>query len=336
MTRWIRRHAGISALVALFAAGSVLAAGAANASPPRHPAFGRQDASLPISITPAGFTIPGPDTRPAGPATLQVQTSVPVGSYFYTFRLNGDTTIADVEEWSAEINSTNPAIEHQAALNLYAGVDYTGGLIVNPGDPAAITIGLQPGTYYFFTTPGFSGATNNSAIKNGQLADLAATAAATPSDLNSLTVTGWNGWARHDRSALRAAEWSPLNGLINVAIVNGQPAYQILPGSLPGDGNFLIHNGNTYPIQAIFRQVVPGTTDASLQDYFNALVAGTTPPPNPLTTSPGGILNLSPGNWALVHLDYPAADYAVLSFLEDPVTNIHAAYEGLHKIVAMH
>lgn len=332
---WIKRHLGLTWLVVVLAAGGIITAVAANASSsgggtPQLPAAGGHvSAVLTVNLSSGGFTIPGPATRPAGPVTVRVTTTVQTGNYFYTLRLRGNTTIPQVAQWSGEINSKNKTIEHNAALNLYKWVDYTGGVAVYPDTPATLTINLKPGTYYFYSAPAFNdtGSSADSARLSSLPRSGIQTMAAAPSNLNSIQVTA-SGHAP-------AAKKPHVDGVINLVMRNGQPVFEI-PASLPRDGTFLVRNDINQPAEAIFRKVAPGLTDAQLQKYFDGLVAGRKDQRNPMTSSPGGILTISPGNSAIVHLDFPAATYAVLSFLEDPKTNIHRAYEGLHKIIVMH
>jgi hypothetical protein len=335
MSHWIKHHLGFTWLVALLAVGAVITAVAANASssagssPQRPSASGHASAVLAVNLSSGGFTIPGPSTRPAGPVTLRVTTTAEAGNYFYTFRLRGDTTIPQVAQWSGEVNSHNKTIEHNAALSLYKWVDYTGGVAVYPDTPATLTINLRPGTYYFYSTEAFND-TDDSAYLSGVRHPGIETMAAmsTSSQLNTLQVTAASGHAPTARKPR-------IDGVINLVMRDGQPVFEI-PASLPGDGTFLVRNDINQPAEAIFRKVAPGMTDPELQKYFDGLLAGEKDQSSPLTSSPGGILTISPGNSAIVHLDFPAATYAVLSFLEDPTTNVHRAYEGLHKIIVMH
>ena len=332
MPNWFQQPARLAATVGLLVIAMVAAAAAAvNASTARpHAAGHRPGAVLSVNLTAAGFTIPGPDPRPAGAATFQVTTPDATGHYFYTARLRGSTTIAEVEQWSAEVNSPVLSVELAAARNLYKWVDYTGGVAVYPATPASLTIGLAPGTYYFFDTPAFSD-TDSASLHLGAGASavqLMAASMPAPSHLNSLQVSPRQGGAP-------GASPRHIDGVIHLVMRDGKPAYDI-PSSLPADGTFVIRNDIHQPAQAIFRQVAPGTTDAQIQAYFNALLAGGPAPPDPLTSSPGGIMTISPGDSAIVHLDFPAATYAVLSFLEDPSNGVHLAYEGMHKVVVMH
>jgi hypothetical protein len=330
MPNWIRRPARLASAAGLLVIAMVAAATAtASASTARpHAAWHRSSGSvLPVNLTADGFTVPGPNPRPAGPVTFQVTTPDATGHYFYTARLRGSTTIQEVEHWSAEVNSPVLSVELAAAQNLYKWVDYTGGVAVYPATPASMTIGLTPGTYYLFDTPAFS---DSASLPSGADAMRAMAASmAAPSDLNSLQVTAGQGGGT-------GIGPQHIDGVIHLVMRNGKPGYDIFPSTLPSDGTFLIRNDITQPAQAVFRQVAPGTTDAEIQAYFNALLAGGPTPPDPLTTSPGGITTISPGDSAIVHLDFPAATYAVLSFLEDPTNGIHLAYEGMHKIVVMH
>jgi hypothetical protein len=334
MPKWIRQHAGlVSTVGVLAAAGIVVAAVTASASNTQSPASAASahGSVLPITLTAGGFTVPGPNPRPAGTVTFRVSTQVAAGNYFYTFRLRGKTTIHDLATWSKEVLSANPAIERPAAHNIYRWVDYTGGLALSPSTPGTLTINLAPGTYYIYQAPSYS---DESFIRGGghvaratAIQTMAKTLPAAPSVLNILRVTGAKSGAH---PALPHTD-----GAINLVMRDGQPVFQI-PATLPRTGTFVVRNEINQPAEAIFRKVAPGTTDAKVQAYFNALRAHQHTPPNPLTTSPGGVLTLSPGNSAIVHLHFPPGTYDVLSFLEDPANGVHRAYEGLHKIVVMH
>jgi hypothetical protein len=344
MPNWIRQHVRLAMVAAVLIVGGIVAATVAASasssqppaasSPPAPTTVSQQHTTTPstmsINLTAAGFTIPGPNPRPAGPVTIRVSTPDKIGHYLYTAQLRGSTTVADVSQWSAAINGSNMAAHLKAVHLLYKNVDYTGGVVVYPATPASFTIDLKPGLYYFYDTPAYNDTDDDAAIHlpagAGQVQTMAAFSG--PSHLNALQVVA--------SGSQPAAVKSPhVDGVIHLVMEHGQPRFQI-PASLPRDGTFLFRSDINQPAQAIFRKVPVGYTNSRLQANFSASLAGETDLPNPLSSSPGGLTTISPGNSIIVHLDFPAATYAVLSFLEDPSNGVHRAYEGLHSIVVMH
>lgn len=343
MPNWIRQHVRLASVAAMLVVGGIVAAtvaaSASSSQPPAASSTSTQTAvsqqhtatpsTLSINLTAAGFTIPGPNPRPAGPVTIRVTTPDKIGHYLYTAQLRGSTTVQDVQEWSQEINGSNLALHLRATHLLYKNVDYTGGVVVYPATPATFTIDLKPGLYYFYDTPAYSdsdAAATHLPARSGLVQTMAAFSG--PSHLNGLQVVASGGQAP-------AAKSPHVDGVIHLVMQNGQPRFQV-PASLPRDGTFLVRSDINQPAQAIFRQVPAGYTNTELQTYFSAVMAGGATPASPLSSSPGGITSISPGNSIIVHLDFPAATYAVLSFLEDPSNGVHRAYEGLHQIVVMH
>ena len=342
MPNWIRQHVRLASVAAVLVVGGIVAAtvaASASSSPPAAsgppaPATVSQHhtatpSTMSVNLTTAGFTIPGPNPRQAGPVTFRVSTPDKVGHYLYSAQLRGSTTVEDVSQWSQAINGSNMAAHLKAVHLLYKNVDYTGGVVVYPATPATFTIDLKPGLYYFYDTPAYTDS-DDAAIHlpagSGQVQAMAAFSG--PSHLNALQVVASGGQP--------AAVKSPhVDGVIQLVMQNGQPRFQI-PASLPRDGTFLVRSDINQQAQGIFRKVPAGYTNSELQAYFRATMAGETGLPNPLSSSPGGLTNISPGNSIIVHLDFPAATYAVLSFLEDPSNGVHRAYEGLHQIVVMH
>lgn len=280
---------------------------------------------LPVTLTAAGFTIPGANPRPAGLVTFSVSAPGTQGYYWTSFKLENGVTLTQVGQWLAEAESSDSSVALPAVRDLYANVDFTGGLAVNGGSTMGLTMGLTPGTYYFTEAPAEPTAGDSAAAMPAAMAAAAtALAAPTPSPLQILQVT----------SSVSPAWPPPFTGALVLRDTGGMARYYPV-GQFRGTGAFLLSNDTSQPQEANFEQVSAGTTDQQVTDYFNAALAGTTLPPDPFLAQVGGELLLSPGNTVIVHTTFGPGWYCALSFPTDENTGVKQAYEGTHVVLHM-
>jgi hypothetical protein len=282
---------------------------------------------LPITLTPAGFTIPGDNPRPAGLVTFSVSAPGPASYYWTSFKLENGVTLQQVAQWLSQAESPDQTVALAAVRDLYSNVDFTGGLAVNGNSTLGLTVKLTPGTYYFTAAPaeptsGASISRNSARSKFAAMARALATPA--PSPLQILQVT----------DTVSPALPPPYSGTLVLREVHGQARY-FRTGHFRGQGAFLLRNDTTQPQEANFEQVVPGTTDKQIQNYFNAVLAGTTPPPSPFLAVVGGELLLSPGHTVIVQTTFTPGWYSALSFPTDENTGVKQAYNGTHIVLTM-
>jgi hypothetical protein len=83
----------------------------------------------------------------------------------------------------------------------------------------------------------------------------------------------------------------------------------------------------------VWRHAQPGTTDAYLDAYYDAVVNGTPlPGPSPwLEGNTHGLQGVSPGRWAVVRVGFAeAGDYAMVCYVPSDETGIPHTLEGMH------
>jgi hypothetical protein len=172
------------------------------------------------------------------------------------------------------------------------------------GSSIKVTVPLTRGTYYFF--------------------DYADIGVITPR-VKKLHVTG------HFRNA-------PLPQFSKVVVAtmeNDQPRF-ITPTNFSAKATFFFYNASDEAHEVMFRPTRPGITDDYITQFYNAILAGTTPPASPWTGVQAGLQPVSPNHWAVVHIDFPAGPYAEICYVPDDESGIPHAYEGMHVVVTLH
>ncbi|MFB9235142.1 hypothetical protein ACFFWC_06265 [Plantactinospora siamensis] len=140
----------------------------------------------------------------------------------------------------------------------------------------------------------------------------------------------------HVQKLTVAGPWAParplrFDGVIAMVERNGHLEYD-MPKRLKGKGTYLFLNLTHQPNEAVFGQVVPGTTDADVSAYFAALRSGQMPKPT-FVSRVGGLMAMSPNHWAELTIDFPPGLYSVQSFYRNPDTGVGRVYEGFHRVV---
>lgn len=258
------------------------------------------------------FTIPGPDPLPAGPVAFHVVSADGTDHWFSGITLAPGVTSQQAVQEIEDSYSPDPAVALPALRAVYQDVIFVGGLSVIPSDTRSwFREELTPGTYYMSDSPADS---ENSADQRTVALNVAAPSAS--SDPGPLP--------RFD-AVLSVRE-------------SGANASFVAPSRMPADGTFLAVNGaNSQPYEFLLRQLKPGTTDADLRTYFDAVRAGQTPASDPFLTSyQEGLLPISPGHEAVFHASFTPGVYALLSYVRDPATGVQRAYEGTFKIVTLY
>jgi hypothetical protein len=286
---------------------------------------------LPISLSPAGFVLPGPNPRPAGLVTFQVSTADARGHYWSTFKLKNGVTLAQVGQWFAQGESPDRSIALPALHNLYTNVEFTGGVAVYPSSPIGLTVNLTPGTYYITDALGGEAASTapaairalGAAVQAAQRPSVAGDPV--PSPFAILEVTSTN------QSALPP----PFSAVLEAVQRDGRAV--LLPlGQFRAHGAFLFRNDAVLPQEANFLGVTPGVTDQDVQRYYDAVFAGNFTVPSPFVGGPpGGELIISPGEMVIVSLDFTPGWYVALSFPTDWDTGVKQAYEGVHAVIQL-
>ncbi|MFC4587961.1 hypothetical protein [Sphaerisporangium corydalis] len=292
----LRTAAGLAAL--LLAAVPATAAGADAAATTMAAAHvTHAPPVLNITITPQGFTVPGPNPRPSGLTTFRVETAETTGMWLALIRPKADATWEQVVKSFDDLASPDAQVRLQGLRDQYRYTDFAGGVSVFAGRPVTFTEKLDPGRYYLVGTSMQGGA-----------------------HLETLDVTDERAPAVPPR----------IDGIIYVTEVAGRPRL-ILPPRLPATGTFLVRNDSSLPQEFIFVRVPSDATYQTVQAYFDAVRGNTALPPNPLLETTAGMLAISPGRTALIHADFTPGRYSILSFLMEPENGIKQAYLGLHR-----
>ncbi|WP_433336417.1 hypothetical protein [Spirillospora sp. CA-294931] len=251
---------------------------------------------LPITLTPEGYSFPGPNPRPAGLVTLKVDTPDTAGRFMGLGATRNGITFEQAMKLFWESTSPDPNVAKPALVALYRDVEFFGGTgVFRDTSPLSVTLNLQPDTYY-----GIEG-----------------------EHVQQLKVTEPYQHARPPR----------VDGVIRMVKRGGRSRF-ITPPVMKARGSYLVVNESAQPQEAVFCGVAPTTTDRTVQDYFDAVHNGQNPP-NPLLTQVGGLMAMSPGRKAILQFDFPKGRYSVLSFYRNPETARKIAEEGMHRVIEL-
>ncbi|MFB4306685.1 hypothetical protein [Actinomadura sp. GTD37] len=290
--------------VALPPAALAAPAAAAPAAAPSRPR------AVPVEVTGDGFCAPGPNTRPAGPLAFRVSTPDAAGRWWALMRLRGAATMDQVRQEFADSYSPDPAVSLPALRAIYRDVDFRGGASVTPAAPVSVTSDFEPGTYYMSDTA-LEGATDGCGTGR--------------THLQRFRVAGHPPAAR------------PLSGgtVIQARTTPGGGQRFDMPRTWPSRASVVVRNRAEQPHEVIIVEVAPGTGDADVARYFDALQNGDTGVPNPFGATIGGMLAISPGRTAEFRVDLHPGRYAVLSFVRNPQTGVKSAFEGMFTTVTV-
>ncbi|MFA1538360.1 hypothetical protein [Actinomadura monticuli] len=295
--------AALAVAVPPAAAAAPAAAASVAAAPSRPP-------SIPVEVTGDGFCAPGPNVRPAGPLTFRVSTPDAAGRWWALMRLRGAATMDQVRQEFAGSYSPDPTVSLPALRAIYRDVDFRGGASVTPDAPVSVTSDFEAGTYYMSDTA-LEGATDGCGTGL--------------THLQRFRVAG------HPRSTP-----PPRGGTVIEARTTAGGGQRFdMPRSWPSHASVVVRNRAEQPHEVIIVGVAPGTVDADVLRYFDALRNGDTSVPNPFGATVGGMLAISPGRTASFRIDLTPGRYAVLSFVRNPQTGVKSAFEGMFTTVTV-
>jgi len=201
---------------------------------------------------------------------------------------------------------TDHAAEAQGARQLVRDGTLMGGVVTSSYAPMEATLPLTPGTYYMF--------------------DFAEFDQATPVNVHTLRVVGHMNWA-----GMPAFD-SVVGMYMDPA---GMPAFAA-PTDFSATGSFLVYGQGDELHEATFRPTKPGTTDQYISDFYTALDAGLPHGPSPWTDAQHGFNAMSPGQFAVFHLDLPPGDYALICYVPSDETGYPHSHMGMHQMVTLH
>lgn len=302
-------------VVAGAAAMAMLALGAPAAAAGIHPG----KVSLPISSwgngphqvvsvtmsTTQEFT--APTKLNAGWVTFRVGSADTDYHGFEVVRPNPGHTIDDILNDLTMGLGVDPAQEALGARQLVRDGTLMGGVVPSVYAPMEATLPLTPGTYYMF--------------------DFAEFDQATPVNVHTLRVVGHMNWA-----GMPAFD-SVVGMYINPA---GMPSFAA-PTDFSSTGTFLVYGQGDELHEAVFRATRPGITDQYISDFYTALDTGQPlPGPSPWTDIQHGFNAMSPGQFAVFHLDLPPGQYALACYVPSDETGLPHAHMGMHQMVTLH
>jgi hypothetical protein len=258
---------------------------------------------LSMTLSNTGFEVPGPNPRPAGLVRFNASTADASGHLVTIFSTQPGVTLETAITEFLTSNAPDPAVALPALRDLFRDVIFHGGVKVTQGVPVGFTVFLDPGTYYVVELP------------------IGWVPGRPPYVLRTLEVTAPIQWTRPPR----------IDRFVTV-VPNGSTEERfVAPSQMDGDVDVLVTNLSPDPHELIVDAVVPGTTNDDLHGFFVAPASH----PNPLVRSMAGLLNLSPGRWAILHLDLAPGEYALLSFIRDPDSGQAGVAEGMAQRVTL-
>jgi hypothetical protein len=226
---------------------------------------------------------------------------------FEVVRVNRGHTLAEVLNDLQLGLSGDLASEALGARQLVRDATLMGGVVPSAYAPMEASLPLTPGTYYMF--------------------DFAEFDQPTPVNVHTLTVYGHMNWSGmpHFQSVV-GAFMDP----------TGMPMFAA-PTDFSAHGSFLFYAQGDEIHEAVFRATRPGVTDQYISEYYAAVLAGgPLPGPSPWTDIQHGANAMSPGQFAVFHLDLPPGPYALACYVPSDETGLPHAYMGMHQTVTLH
>jgi hypothetical protein len=171
--------------------------------------------------------------------------------------------------------------------------------------PIKVTVPLHAGTYYFF--------------------DLGEIFVPIAPRLKTLHVTGGFQFSRLPR----------ISSVIDAHMAGDDPRFRA-PSDIDASGNILIYVTGDEIHEAVFRPTRAGIDDAYISTFYDAVLNGTPRPQSPWTGSQHGLQAMSPGRWAIMHIDFPPGDYSLICYVPSDESGNPHGYIGMHQVVTLH
>jgi hypothetical protein len=306
MSKAGKRSFRIAASLVAAGALALSSPGTASASPSHHPASHRHRTQvISITMTASGFTMPA--SAHAGYVTFKVG-SPDAGSHaLQGLSVKEGHTLAQVLHDYALGISDDRMENAEGARDLVRDATLIGGVVTNSYAPISVTVPLEAGTYYFF-------------------------------DLNEVGLPGTPPPTVHKLRVYGGMNHGTLprfDSIVGMIMTDDMPRFAA-PTSFDTDANILVYNNSDEIHEAVWRPAVAGTTDAFLDQYYADVDAGRPHAPAPWLDTSRGLQAMSPGRYAVLHLDTPDGLYAMLCQVPDDMTGIAHSHLGMHQIVTMH
>ena len=277
-------------------------AAAATASNARHGNEHGHTSLISVNITTTdGFSLP--HSVHAGWVTFQVGT--PESSYhaLQVLRLKGHSTLSQVLADFTLGLSDSRADNARGSTQLVQDATLMGGVVTSSYAPQSVSIPMTPGTYYAFDQNEIGGAT--------------------PVRVHTLKVTGKMDWAG----------MPGFSSVVGMFINNMDMPQFAAPSSIQAKSNILMYGQGDELHEAVFRPILPNVDDAYITQYYKDLDAGLPHAPSPWTDIQHGLQAMSPGQFAVFHVNLPPGHYALVCLVPDDTTGIAHSHMGMHHVL---
>lgn len=219
-------------------------------------------------------------------------------------RLKHGKTLDGVLTGFADALSADFPTRVQGIAEINENAILIGGALTFPTAAISVTVPLTAGTYYFV--------------------DYADIGLATPPRVASIRAVG----------NFRTTALPRFNKVVIAEMQNDMPMF-ITPTSFSAKQTFFFYNASDEDHEVMFRPTTPGITDDYITTFYDAVLSGGTRPTSPWIDAQHGLQPVSPGRWAVVHIDLPPGPYAEICYIPDDASGIPHGYEGMHQIITL-
>lgn len=304
----------LQAAAALIAVGALAFNGPAGASTshqaqpgqvnlPAH--FGHESKPIPVTLSNAkDFKLP--KTIHAGFVTFKVSSPDPSYHALQGLYVNPGHTLSQVIADFTLGLSDDRTQNAQGAKQLVVDATLIGGVVTSNYAPQSVTIPMTARTYYFFDQNDIGGPI--------------------PVRIHTVKVTGNMNWSGFPR----------FSSIVGMEMDNSDMPRFVAPTDIAAKGNILVYGQGDELHEAVFRPVAAGTTDAYITQYYKDLDAGLPHAPSPWLDVQHGLQAMSPGRFAILHLDLPPGLYALVCLVPSDDTGLPHSHMGMHQVMTLH
>lgn len=252
--------------------------------------------------TQGGFALPS--KIHAGLVTFKIS-SPEAGHAIQGFFLKNGATVDQAMKDVAQVLSGDRPTVVAGLKALNHDITEIGGVVTSTYAAQEVTVPLTAGKYYFFDLNDV----NNPPLKPR---------------IHTLHVHG----------AFERSVPPRYTSVITSTIRNGMPVF-VAPKQIKHDETFLAVVSGDELHESTFRPTRPGITDAYISQFYDAIEAGKTPPPSPWTGDQAGLQALSPGRWAIMHINLPPGQYALICYVPSDENGEAHAHMGMHQMMTL-
>lgn len=262
---------------------------------------GKHSQTVKITMTTANnFT--APKKLQAGWVTFQVSSPEDVYHGLEIARVNPGHTLAQVLDDLERGLSGDLTQGAAGARDLVRDGTLMGGVVTSTYAPQGVSIPMTPGTYYLFDLAEFD---------------------VSPVHVHTLKVVGHMDWSGMPR----------FNTVIGMYINSDDMPRFAAPTTMAGKSNILIYGQGDELHEAVWRTILPNVDDQYITDYYAASDAGLPHAPSPWTSIQHGLNAMSPGQFAVLHLNLPPGHYALVCLVPDDENGLPHSHMGMHQVM---